>query len=156
MTVNKAAAFIRGSRQYPEIRGTATFTETKSGVLVKAEVFGLPQSPCSFFGFHIHDKGDCSSPQGRGFPNSGSHYNPTRVRHPCHAGDLLPLFGCKGYAYLSFLTDRFSVAEIIGKSVIIHDMRDDFTTDPSGNSGDRIACGIIGPVGRHASRPSRR
>lgn len=54
-----------------------------------------------------------------------------------------PLFENNGYAYLSFLTNRFHIKDIIGKTVIIHDMPDDFRTDPSGNSGNKIACGII-------------
>lgn len=54
-----------------------------------------------------------------------------------------PLFENNGYAYLSFLTNRFQIKDIVGKTVIIHDMPDDFKTDPSGNSGTKIACGII-------------
>ena len=54
-----------------------------------------------------------------------------------------PLFWNNGYAFQMFLTDRFTVKEIIGKTVIIHDNADDFTTQPSGNSGEKIACGVI-------------
>jgi Cu-Zn family superoxide dismutase len=54
-----------------------------------------------------------------------------------------PLFGNQGYAFLMFLTDRFTAREIIGKTVIIHDKPDDFTTQPAGNSGNKIACGVI-------------
>lgn len=157
MQINKAVAAIQGDRFHPDIYGTVVFTNARNGVLVRAEIFGLPESSCGIFGFHIHDKGDCSSPDGRGFPYSGVHYNPSNKRHPCHAGDMPPLFGCNGHAFLSFLTDRFTVSEIIGKSVIIHDSRDDFTTDPSGNSGLRIACGIISSaVGRTSSKTNFR
>ena len=54
-----------------------------------------------------------------------------------------PLFSNKGYAFMIFLTDRFKVDEIIGKTVIIHSMPDDFKTQPSGDSGMKIACGVI-------------
>ena len=54
-----------------------------------------------------------------------------------------PLFENNGYAYLSFFTNRFEVKDVIGKVVIIHDMPDDFNTNPSGNSGTKIACGKI-------------
>ena len=77
------------------------------------------------------------------FADAMSHYNPMGCEHPYHAGDLPPLFGSNGSALLLFLTDRFSVKEVIGKTVIIHDRPDDFTTQPSGNSGTKIACGVI-------------
>lgn len=80
------------------------------------------------------------------FADAMSHYNPNDCEHPHHAGDLPPLFGNDGFALLLFLTSRFSVDEIIGKTVIIHDQPDDFTTQPSGNSGTKIACGVIGKV----------
>jgi Cu-Zn family superoxide dismutase len=50
---------------------------------------------------------------------------------------------CKNRAYLSVLTDRFNVSDIIGRTVIIHNMPDDFTSQPSGNAGEKIACGVI-------------
>jgi Cu-Zn family superoxide dismutase len=77
------------------------------------------------------------------FPSSGTHYNPNNCPHPYHAGDMPPLFGANGYAFLTFVTSRFTVNEIIGKTIIIHSMPDDFTTNPSGNSGEKIACGVI-------------
>ncbi len=77
------------------------------------------------------------------FPNTGNHYNPGNVPHPEHAGDLLPLLSNNGYAWMSFYTSRFNIEEIIGRSLVIHSMRDDFTTQPSGNSGDKIGCGVI-------------
>lgn len=77
------------------------------------------------------------------FSNAMAHYNPENCPHPYHAGDMPPLFGNQGYAFLMFLTDRFMVRNVIGKTVIIHDNPDDFTTQPSGNSGAKIACGVI-------------
>lgn len=72
-----------------------------------------------------------------------SHYDPEGCEHPYHSGDLPPLFGNDGLALSIFLTNRFSVGEIIGKTVLIHERPDDFTTQPSGNSGMKIACGVI-------------
>ena len=72
-----------------------------------------------------------------------THYNPNQCAHPYHAGDLPPLFGSNGYAFEAFLTDRFTVSEVIGRTVIIHSKPDDFSTQPSGNSGEKIACGEI-------------
>ncbi|MBP3600475.1 MAG: superoxide dismutase family protein [Clostridia bacterium] len=59
-----------------------------------------------------------------------------------------PLFEVNGRAFSVFLTDRFSVPQILGKTVIIHALPDDFTTQPSGNAGEKIACGIITPTAR--------
>jgi len=75
------------------------------------------------------------------FSDVMSHYNPNGCEHPYNDGDLPPLFGNGGYALCAFLTDRFSVNDVIGRTVIIHDQPDDFTTQPSGNSGTKIACG---------------
>lgn len=63
--------------------------------------------------------------------------------HPYHAGDLPPLFSANGNAVLEVLTDRFNIHQIIGKTIIIHRNPDDFTTQPSGNAGEKIACGVI-------------
>ena len=64
-----------------------------------------------------------------------------------HAGDLPPLFGNHGFAFAVFLTDRFSVREVLGKTVIVHLKPDDFTTQPSGSAGEKIACGEIRKIG---------
>ncbi len=77
------------------------------------------------------------------FPNTGNHYNPNNVPHPEHAGDLPPLLSNNGYAWMSFYTGRVNLNDVIGRSLVIHGMADDFRTQPSGNSGDKIACGVI-------------
>ena len=143
----QATAVIAGSKAYPAISGTVGFYQTKRGVIICAEIKGLPQnaSPCHerIFGFHIHKGTDCGSSRGDPFSDTMSHYDPNNCAHPYHAGDLPPLFGSNGFAFSIFLTNRFSVEEVIGKTVIIHDHPDDFTTQPSGNSGTKIACGVI-------------
>lgn len=77
------------------------------------------------------------------FANAKAHFNPESCQHPFHIGDLPPLIESDGYAYMSFLISKLKISELIGKVVIIHNMPDDFTTQPSGNSGTKIACGKI-------------
>lgn len=143
----QAAANIAGSKSYPELSGAVRFYQTSAGVIVWAEISGLPRSDQScqgrVFGFHIHKGADCGGNMNDSFADAMSHYDPSGCEHPYHAGDLPPLFGNSGTALSLFLTDRFSVSEVIGKTVIIHDHPDDFTTQPSGGSGTKIACGVI-------------
>ncbi len=143
----QAAACIAGSENYPDLSGTVRFYQTRKGVIVLAEISGLPHSglPCHdrVFGFHIHEGTDCGGTMDDPFADAMSHYDPHNCEHPYHAGDLPPLFGNNGSALSLFLTHRFSVDEVIGRTVIIHDMPDDYTTQPSGKSGTKIACGVI-------------
>lgn len=158
-----AAAQITGSIDYPSLTGTVSFYQSPyAGLLIQAEVWGLPtvtsrqisdtneetgsdtgSEPVSndsfFFAMHIHEYGDCTLP----FDKTGMHYNPGDTLHPQHAGDLVPLLGNHGYAWCVFYDERFTLPEIIGKSVIIHRNPDDFHTQPSGNSGEKIGCGTI-------------
>lgn len=142
-----AMAAIQGSAEYPSIWGTTRFYQMKYGVLVVTEVFGLPasQGPCisPIYAFHIHEGGSCTGNAEDPFADALGHYNPEGCAHPNHAGDLPPLFGNDGYAFGAVMTNRFGVDEIIGRTVIIHSRPDDFTTQPSGNSGAKIACGMI-------------
>lgn len=123
------------------------FYQTGSGVVVYAEIRGLPPgaSGCRqrIFGFHIHEGSRCAGDAEDPFSDAGSHYNPNDCTHPGHAGDLPPLFGNDGFALMAILTDRFSLREILGKTIIIHDKPDDFTSQPAGNAGSKIACGVI-------------
>lgn len=142
-----ASAVISGSPAYPNIHGAVQFYRTRNGVLVAAEINGLPYSDgrCyhPVFAFHIHEGTICDGDMHDPFSGAMSHYNPTNCEHPFHAGDLLPLFSNRGYAFSVFLTDRFLLSEIIGKTAIIHGNPDDFTTQPSGNAGEKLACGVI-------------
>ena len=142
-----AIADILGSEKYPEINGRVIFKRKGEGVLVTAEILGLPieKNSCNrkVFGFHIHEGNSCTGNEKDLFMNIKGHYNPDECEHPSHAGDLPPLFGNNGYSYLSVYTDRFTISEILGKTVVIHSMQDDFTTQPSGNAGEKIACGVI-------------
>lgn len=139
-----AVAWITGNVTHPRLSGLIKFYRTSyGGILIEAEIFGLPNinepGSSDFYAMHIHEFGDCSG----NFENTGSHYNPEGEPHPDHAGDLLPLLGNQGYAWSAFYDKRFTIEEIIGKSVIIHSNRDDFTSQPSGDSGDKIGCGEI-------------
>lgn len=142
-----AHASIKGSSEYPTISGMVFFYQLKDGVMLIAQFQGLPQGieVCSpnVFGFHIHEGNSCTGNMEDPFANTGSHYNPSNCPHPAHKGDLPPLFGNHGYAFMAFITDRFTVKEVIGHTVILHSSPDDFTTQPSGNSGKKIACGQI-------------
>ena len=142
-----AVADIRGRAGYSELKGKASFYQTKDGVLLSVEVLGLPtgDNPCAggVFGFHIHEGESCSGTADDPFADTKGHYNPGGCPHPGHAGDLPPLFEADGRAFMTFLTDRFKVRDVIGRTIIIHAGPDDFTSQPSGNSGKKIACGKI-------------
>lgn len=142
-----AQAELSSGRADPRPRGTVRFYQTAQGVLVLAEVSGLPdrERRCEdrVFAFHIHSGSSCAGSADEPFSAAQGHYDPERCPHPAHAGDLPPLFSNGGYALQAFLTDRFTVGEILGRTVIIHDRPDDFTSQPAGNAGTRIACGVI-------------
>lgn len=142
----KAMAVVRGGEKYPGICGRVVFYSTDSAVIVRAEIVGLPKGneACdhSVYAFHIHEGTMCGDGDDA-FAATGGHFNPAGCPHPYHAGDLPPLFAANGKALLAFLTDRLTVPEILGRAVIIHDRPDDFTTQPSGNAGEKIACGLI-------------
>ena len=148
--IPNATAQLRGSEEYSDIKGEVRFYQTNLGTIVAAEVNGLPspESLCAspVFGFHIHGGGSCTGNQADPFADALTHYDPYNCPHPYHAGDMPPLFPSRGYAFSLFITDRFTVREIIGKTVMIHSMPDDFTTQPSGNAGSKIACGEIVPT----------
>ena len=139
-----ALAHISGGAE-SSVGGTVAFYPRETGTLVVANIYGLPfeaERSCAsrIFGFHSHEGGACTPPA---FEDAGGHFNTEGCEHPQHAGDLPPLFGCRGEAYLAVLTDRFSVSDVVGRTVVIHDAPDDFTTQPSGHSGMRIGCGVI-------------
>lgn len=139
-----AFAEIRGNNNNPLLNGFALFRKhPMGGLLIQVEVFHLPDqnTPDSsgFFGMHIHENGNCSLP----FDQTGNHYNPTNQLHPYHAGDLPPLLSNNGYAWMEFYDARLTPDLVSGKSLILHRMPDNFTSQPSGDSGDKIGCGVI-------------
>lgn len=129
--------------------GEATFEQTGDKLRLTVFVQGL--RPDREHGFHIHEKGDCSSGDGM---STGGHFNPhgkPHARHTDaerHAGDLPSLkAGKDGRARLEVELDILTIgsgpANIVGRGLIIHADPDDFKTQPTGNSGARIACGVI-------------
>lgn len=142
-----AKAEVKGSHSYPEVKGIVCFYQTKMGVLVSADISGLPNNSdvcdSKIFGFHLHEGSSCTGNEKDPFADTGMHYNPKNCKHPYHAGDFPPLFENEGTAYMVFLTNRFKVRDVLGRTVVIHSDPDDFKTQPSGNSGTKIACGKI-------------
>ena len=130
--------------EHTPFRGIVRFYQLPTGVLVAAHITGLPY-PNGIFGFHIHSGSQCTGTAEDPFANTLAHYNPGQTLHPNHAGDLPPLFGNHGFAFQVFFTDRFTVQEILRKTVVIHSGPDDFTSQPAGNAGEKIACGQIEP-----------
>lgn len=129
--------------------GTGTLTEAKEGVTVHLEAKGLPPGK---HGIHFHETGLCDPPT---FRSAGAHFNPGGKKHGLrskegpHSGDLASiLVGPKGSVSSSFTTKRVKLASDSllrdhGTSLVIHEKEDDQKTDPSGDSGERIACGVI-------------
>lgn len=148
----RAIASIKGSDLTPDLKGYVMFTELPNGTEVTVEVSGLPdyqpakgdKSPIGPHGFHIHENGDCqegdpSDP----FQSAGGHWNPYDQPHGHHPGDFPVLFSNNGYSSMAFFTNRFRPRDIIGKSVVIHLNPDDYRSQPAGDSGKRIGCGVI-------------
>ena len=128
--------------------GSVYFTQQGDRLLVSGEVRGL--APNSDHGFHVHEKGDCSGDA----TSAGGHYNPGKQPHgrqdttPHHAGDLPSLHAdASGVATINFESRDFRVGagehNALGRAVVVHRDPDDFTTQPDGHSGPRIACGVI-------------
>lgn len=144
--VQKAEAVIRGY-QSTDITGVVTFTKVPSGIEIVADVYGLNPGK---HGFHVHEHGDCSGTDGM---KAGGHFNPTNTKHggpdsaERHVGDFGNLEadeeGHARYERVDTLIAFEGVNSIIGKSIIIHADPDDLESQPTGNSGARIACGMI-------------
>lgn len=145
--IPEAYAKIKGADGYPEIHGMIYFYDVYGGTIVMTEVYGLPDELVpddgKFFAFHIHEGKSCTGNIKDAFANVGKHYNPKEMEHPDHAGDLPPLLSTHGAAWSAVYTGRFFPDDVVGKTVIIHDQPDDFKTQPSGGSGEKIACGEI-------------
>ena len=131
------------------VKGTVHFEQHKHGMVkVSGKIRGL--APESEHGFHIHEKGDCSSADGS---SAGGHFNPGNAGHgkhgrgTRHAGDLPNLrANAEGVATLEYETDQISLngdANITELAVVVHADPDDFTSQPAGNAGTRLACGVV-------------
>lgn len=129
------------------VTGTITFTTVERGVKVVADIDGLTPGK---HGFHVHEHGDCSAPDAS---SAGAHFNPTNKKHggpddeERHVGDLGNVEadenGHAHYEYVDKVIQLDGPHSIIGLSIIVHAGEDDFKTQPTGNSGARVACGVI-------------
>jgi len=133
------------ARSGSSVTGTARATPTSGGVALHVEVQGAAPGE---HGVHIHEKGDCSDPKAT---SAGGHYNPaagahhgglnTAVRHGGDLGNMT--VDSSGKGTLDVDVPGLSIGEVIGKAVVVHEKQDDLQTDPAGNSGARVACGVL-------------
>lgn len=145
--VTRAVAVLSPTKDQKAF-GIVTFTAVENGIRVIGEFSGLTPGK---HGFHIHEFGDCSAPDGT---SAGGHYNPTDMPHSMpasakrHVGDMGNIeAGKDGTAYLDYVDTMISLTgehSIIGRGVIVHEKEDDLATQPTGAAGARVACGVIG------------
>lgn len=146
-TTIKQASAVLSPTQGNNASGSVTFTQMDNGVQVVADIMNLTPGE---HGFHIHENGDCSAPDAS---SAGEHFNPTDMPHGGpesprhHIGDLGNIVADasgrarmnKVFSFLSLNGDN----SIVGKSILVHSDRDDLVSQPSGDSGTRLACGVI-------------
>lgn len=137
-----SAAIVSGAPEYPALRGTVNFFEAPGGCVVLTELFGLP-SDKGVYAMHIHSGAVCSGNSEDPFAKTGSHLDLTMEEHPYHTGDLPSVFSNGSYSWSAVYTNRFTPKVVEGHTVVIHSMPDDYRTQPSGNAGQKIACGEI-------------
>ncbi|MGM0669985.1 MAG: superoxide dismutase family protein [Gemmatimonadota bacterium] len=131
-----------------EVSGIVHFVDSGAGIRVIADVEGLSPGP---HGFHVHQFGDCSAPDGT---SAGGHFDPDDMPHGAptdterHVGDLGNIsaddMGVAHFEWTDTLLSFRGTHSIVGRGVIVHAQEDDFTTQPTGDAGPRLACGVIG------------
>jgi superoxide dismutase, Cu-Zn family len=144
----KAAIATLTPTQNNNVRGLFMFHQMGDHLMVHAHVTGL--TPNAEHGIHVHEKGECASLDGT---SAGGHFNPDGKPHgpqsgAHHAGDMPALKAdANGVADMKFMLSGPTVSagatSLVGRAVIVHAAPDDFTTQPTGNSGARLACGVI-------------
>lgn len=145
-----ASADVAGLGDNTGVDGSITFEQASGGVRVSGSVTGL--EPGSVHGFHLHVNGDCSSADGM---SAGGHWNPSQTMHGApssatsHLGDLGNIEAdSQGVAEVSITKAGMTLGDsaatdVIGRAVIVHAAPDDLMTDPTGNAGARIGCGVV-------------
>jgi len=147
-----ARATLQGAPEDTDFTGTVTFTQQGDGLIVIADFAGV-DTPGEH-GFHVHETGDCShDAAGKHFTSAGGHFNPNNVEHACppneprHAGDLGNVqIGTNGAGRSEQTTNLLTLSgpnSVVGKAIILHTGADDCQTQPTGNAGDRLACGVV-------------
>lgn len=150
MQKTKKAIAILSAKSNSGITGMVTFTEKDGMVTMEANI---KDATSGMHAIHIHEKGDCSAPDGK---SAGGHWNPTNSDHgkwgkaPFHIGDIGNIsVNDNGKGLISSTTDKWCIScddankNIIGKAIIVHQGSDDFSSQPSGAAGSRIGCGEI-------------
>jgi Cu-Zn family superoxide dismutase len=143
------ASAVLEARSASTVTGRVSFREQQGGVRAQVELHGL--APGSEHGFHVHDKGDCSAADAT---SAGGHFNPAGTAHGRagsgvhHAGDAPSVVAdAHGDVKIDLVLDGVTLApgptSIVGRAVVVHRDRDDFTSQPAGNAGPRVACGVI-------------
>jgi Cu-Zn family superoxide dismutase len=145
--ITRAVAELHGTKGN-NVKGTVSFTKEENGITIVADIESLTPGK---HGFHIHEYGDCTADDGT---SAGGHFNPENVKHGAptdsvrHVGDLGNITADKdGNAHLEWTDPLLSFTgshSIIGRAVVVHGGEDDLTSQPSGNAGPRVACGVIG------------
>ena len=150
LAADQASAVLKDA-QGTEV-GRATLTTTPSGVLVTLDLTAIPAGEHAF---HIHAVGKCEPPK---FESAGPHFNPDQTKHGLmnpegsHAGDMLNLhvpdsdkLQIEVLNPTVTLSAESALLDADGSAIVVHAGADDYKTDPAGNAGDRIACGVITP-----------
>lgn len=159
MATGATATATLAGREGSGISGVVTFTEEAGGVKIVADVAGVPNP--GLHGFHIHETGDCSAAD---FTSAGGHFNPGGNKHggptdaDRHAGDLGNIeVADDGSGHLELTSDRITVSpgpnSVVGRAVILHEKADDLVSQPTGDAGGRIACGVITAGGDMGEEP---
>jgi superoxide dismutase, Cu-Zn family len=150
-----AQAVLEPAKETPGFSGRVIFYQAGSQVRVVADVTGV--SPPGNHGFHVHENGKCERDPGKDFASAGGHFNPGGTPHACpdaashHAGDLGNIvINADGTGHVDVTTSALSLSgasSVVGRAVILHAAPDDCTTQPTGNAGGRLACGVIAASG---------
>jgi superoxide dismutase, Cu-Zn family len=143
------AVAVIASKSDSHLTGKATFHAASGKVTLKIDIAGAEPGSHAV---HLHEKGDCSAADGS---SAGGHWNPTQENHgkwaaaPFHHGDIGNVeVGADGKGTLTLTTDLWTIGgapetDVVGKAVIVHAKADDFTTQPTGNAGGRVGCGVV-------------
>lgn len=150
--VTQGTVAMFGSSSNPKIKGDLAFSQTSTGVRLSGKIVGL--KPRGVHGLHIHEIGDCSAPD---FSTAGAHLNPEGAAHGApglhtsHAGDLGNVKADKkGVVSIDMEIPTLSIStppnNVVGRSLVLHARSDDLRSQPAGESGPRIGCGVITPL----------